>query len=95
MDRHCLLRTSGRLGLVNASRPCSQRQRIEEAKDLHGRVEDYVNLTSGDEKTKPVRQQEYLRVWSNAWHISAKLTGFRPPKSGFVFQLHHLQLSRD
>ena len=32
--------------------------RTEEAKDQHGRVEDYLNMTSGDLQTEPVQWQE-------------------------------------
>ncbi|KAL9071628.1 MAG: hypothetical protein Q9161_004053 [Pseudevernia consocians] len=32
--------------------------RTEEAKDRHGRVEDYLNMTSGDLQTEPVQWQE-------------------------------------
>lgn len=59
VSRHCSPRTLG-LGRIQVVPTVNvgYDHRTEEAKDLRGRVEDYVNMTSGALQTEQVQWQE-------------------------------------
>ena len=68
-SRCCMPRIKSSIQSVNVG---SDKQ-TEEAKDLNGRVEDYLNMTSGSLQSELIRK--HRQMWPNIWHSATSLLG--------------------